>query len=140
MEEQKKMSLQVSTGAQLIELKNENGRKIGEFEFIPTALGIIERYKEVASFFDGYQFPKEPTEEDLLALEKGVKEQFDKLFNYPVSDGIFEKCYALTVVEDGDFFFEKVLDGISGLIEQTMKVRVERKKQKIRKYTAKYKK
>ena len=138
MEEQNRMSLQVSTGAQLIDVLNENGRKIGEFEFIPTDLGIIDRYKDVAAFFDGYQFPKDPTEEDLLELESKVKEQFNKLFNYPVADGIFEKCYALTVVEDGDFFFEKVLDGISGLIEQTMKTRVERKKQKIRKYTAKY--
>lgn len=132
------MTLQVSTGAQLIELQNENGTKIGQFEFVPTDVGIIERYRKVADFFDTYQLPKEPTEEDLLALENSVREQFDLLFGYHVSDGMFENCAALTVVEDGDFFFEKVLDGISGLIEKTMKARVERKKQKIRKYTAKY--
>lgn len=135
-----RMTLQVSTGAQVIDLVNENGTKIGQFEFVPTDVGIIERYKDVANFFDSYQFPKEPAEEDLLSLENSVKEQFNQLFGYQVAEGMFEKCAALTVVEDGDFFFEKVLDGISGLIEQTMKARVEKKKQKIRKYTAKYKK
>lgn len=135
-----RMTLQVSTGAQVIDLLNENGTKIGQFEFVPTDVGIIERYKNIVNFFDSYQFPKEPTDEDLLQLENSVREQFDMLFGYQVADGMFKKCAALTVVEDGDFFFEKVLDGISGLIEQTMKARVEKKKQKIRKYTAKYKK
>ena len=69
-----------------------------------------------------------------------MKDQFNQLFGYQVADGMFEKCAALTVVEDGDFFFEKVLDGISSLIAETMKARVEKKKEKIRKYTAKYKK
>lgn len=136
--EKKQLSLQVSTGAQLIELKNENGRKIGEFEFIPTDTGIIERYKDVVKYFDDYALPKEPTEDDLMKLERGVRDQFDHLFGYEVSDGIFSKCGALTIVEDGDFFFEKVLDGVAGLIEQTMKARVEKKKQKILAYTAKY--
>ena len=138
MAEQNKMSLQVSTGAQLIELLNETGRKIGEFEFVPTDVGIVDRYKDVVKFFDSYTFPEDPKEEDLLALENGVREQFNHLFGYEVSNGMFGKCGALTIVEDGDFFFEKVLDGVSGLIEQTMKTRVERKRQKIRKYTSKY--
>ncbi len=137
---QNKLTLQVTTGAQLIDLLNESGRKIGEFEFVPTDTGIIERYKGVAQFFDNYTFPKNPTEDDFMALENSVREQFDLLFGYNVSEGMFGKCGALTVVEDGDFFFEKVLDGITGLIEQTMKTRVEKKKQKIRKYTAKYSK
>ena len=49
---QGRMTLQVSTGAQLIELLNENGRKFGEFELVPTDIGIVDRYRDVVKYFD----------------------------------------------------------------------------------------
>ncbi|MCD8047114.1 MAG: hypothetical protein LUD80_00725 [Clostridiales bacterium] len=51
---------------------------------------------------------------------------------------MFAKCNPLTLTADGDFYVENVLDGIAGLINSQTSQRVERKKAKIRKATAKY--
>ena len=51
------MKLTVNTGAMNIDVENEKGRKIGEFEFIPTDSNILQRYESVVDFFNGIKFP-----------------------------------------------------------------------------------
>lgn len=134
-----KLTLKVNTGAVTVDVENENGKKIGEFEFVPTDTDIINRYGAVVDFFNYVTFDEnEPNEELVKRFSSQIREQFDYLFNYPVSESIFTKCGPLTPTQDGDFFFEKVLDGIRALIEKVTNERVEKKMKKIRKATAKY--
>lgn len=51
---------------------------------------------------------------------------------------MFAVCNPLTLVSDGDFYVEKVLEGIGNLIEQVTNQRLEKKKTKIQKATAQY--
>lgn len=133
------LKLKVNTGAVLVAVENENGRKIGEFEFIPTDTDIANRYERVVDFFNHVEFREEADKaEEVRRFSEEIRKQFDLLFNYPVSDGIFSQCGPLTMTQDGDFFFEHVLEGISGIIEQTMSVSLEKKMKKIRNATAKY--
>ena len=39
-----KLTLKVDTGAVTVDVENENGKKIGEFEFVPTDTDIVNRY------------------------------------------------------------------------------------------------
>lgn len=134
-----KLTLKVDTGAVTVDVENENGKKIGEFEFIPTDTDIVNRYGSVVEFFNNVSFNEnEGNEEIVKKFSSQIREQFDHLFNYPVSDSIFSKCGPLTPVQNGDFFFEVVLDGIRGIIENVTNERVEKKMKKIRKATAKY--
>lgn len=136
------MKLTVNTGALLIDVENEKGRKIGEFEFVPTDSNILTRYEDVVRFFNEVSFKDDLTEEETIqemkAFETQIREQFDYLFGYSVSDGIFKNCGPLTVVSNGDYFFEEVITGIAGLIEQVTNERIEAKMKKVRKVTAKY--
>ena len=134
-----KLTLKVDTGAVTVDVENENGKKIGEFEFVPTDTDIVNRYGSVVEFFNNVSFNEnEGNEEIVKKFSSQIREQFDHLFNYPVSDSIFSKCGPLTPVQNGDFFFEVVLDGIRGIIENVTNERVEKKMKKIRKATAKY--
>lgn len=137
------LKLKANTGAVLVAVENENGRKIGEFEFIPTDSDIANRYGKVVDFFNHVEFHDksdkvEDRAEEIRRFSEEIRKQFDLLFNYPVSDSIFSQCGPLTTTQDGDFFFEHVLDGIAGIIEQTMNTRLEKKMKKIRNATAKY--
>lgn len=134
-----KLTLKVDTGAVTVDVENENGMKIGEFEFVPTDTDIVNRYGSVVEFFNNVSFNEnEGNEEIVKKFSSQIREQFDHLFNYPVSDSIFSKCGPLTPVQNGDFFFEVVLDGIRSIIEKVTNERIEKKMKKIRKATAKY--
>ena len=114
-----KLTLKVNTGAVTVNVENENGKKIGEFEFVPTDTDILKRYGSVVDFFNNVSFEEnEVNEETVKKFSDQIREQFDHLFNYPVSDSIFSKCGPLTPVQNGDFFFEVVLDGIRCIIEK----------------------
>lgn len=136
--------LTVDTGAIPVEVRDKDGETLGTFKFIPTDTGIIGRYDKVIEFFNSIEFTDEMTDEEtaekVKELDTKIGEQFNFLFGYKVADGIFGKCAPCTVTENGDMYFEVVLEQIAGLIEKVMKTRIEKKLKKIRKYTDKYKK
>lgn len=136
------MKLTVNTGAIVIDLEDEKGRKLGQFDFVPTDSNILDRYEKVVEFFNSTKFQdgltEEQSEQEMKNYAKAVREQFDFLFDYPVSQEIFSHCGPLTVVANGDLFFETVLDGIAGLIEKVLDQRIKKKLDKIKKVTGKY--
>ena len=67
-----------------------------------------------------------------------IGEQFDYLLGENAHEGIFGKVSALSLNSDGDFFFEGIIEGLGGIIEQITKKRVDKKLKKIKKYTDKY--
>lgn len=131
------LTLHVDTGAQIINI-DDKGEIIGQFRFNPTDLDIVKRYEKVVEKMSAITLPEEPDEKDILAVSDEIKDSFDYLLNYKVSDGIFAKCNPLTPITNGDFYFENVMEGIANLIEKTMNQRIEKKRAKIQKATAKY--
>ena len=132
------LKLKANTGSVMVPIFDENDKKIGEMRFIPTDTDILKRYSKVVEFFNGVTFSDEPTENEIVDFSESIKNQFDDLFNYHVSEEIFSVCSPLTVIENGDFFFENILEGIAGIIETILNQRIEKKMKKIRKATAKY--
>lgn len=131
----KTLALNVDTGSILVEVKDK-GEKIGEFRFNPCDLDIAKRYEKVADVLSNLKVSDDPDMDEVFAFSDKVKEQFDYLLNYKVSDAIFAKCNPLTPLADGELYYVKVLDGIVGLFEQTTNQRMS----KINEATAKYRK
>lgn len=129
--------LSVDSGAIMVPV-DDNGEIIGHIRFNPNDLDIVKRYDGVIDTFNAITMPDKPNVEELLALSDKIKEQFDALMGYPVSDVLFSKCNPLTPITNGDFFFENVLDGLKTLIETTMKQRLDKKRKKIQAATSKY--
>ena len=131
------MTLSVDTGSLLINI-DDKGDVIGQFRFNPSDIDIAKRYKKVADKFNSISLAEEPSDEEIFAVTDEIKKQFDYLLNYNVSDEIFKKANPLTPIKGGNFYCENVLEGISGLIEKVTNERLEKKKAKIQKATAKY--
>jgi hypothetical protein len=134
---QETMKLSVDTGSLLIDI-DDKGEIIGQFRFNPNDLDIVKRYDEVVKTLEAIQVPENSDENTIFEISDELKKQMDYLLNYNVSSEIFTKCNPLTLTASGDFYIENVLEGIAGLIEKTMNQRLEKKKAKIRKATAKY--
>lgn len=136
-QQQEVMTLSIDTGSVLINI-DDKGEIVGSFKFNPSDLDIAKRYEKVVSALDAITLSDNPDPDDVFAISDELKRQIDYLLNYNVSSEIFAKCNPLTLTEDGDFFVEKVIDGIAGLIEKMMDQRIQKKKAKIKKATAKY--
>lgn len=138
------MKLTVDTGAITIELVDKKGNEIGTFDFNPSDSNILARYKNVVNYFSSISErigeAGKAGAEDVTRVSGEIAEQIDYLLGYKVSEHIFGRIGALTVTGNGDFFFERVLDEIAGVIEKVTNQRVEKKLERIRKATAKYSK
>ena len=134
---QEVMTLSVDTGSVLINV-DDKGEVIGQFRFNPSDLDILRRYEAVVDAMNAIVIPEDAGADDMLRVSDEIKKQFDFLLNYNVSDGIFAKCNPFSMTAGGDFYFESVLDGIAGLIEKVTNQRIEKKRKKIEKATAKY--
>ena len=135
------MRLQVETGAVTVAVEDERGETLGQFDFNPADSNILKRYGDVAAFFGRVDYGTEDMteEEQLQAMDRlcdDIRAQFDYLLGTEAAEGLFGKCGPLTVTKDGSFYFERVLDGLGGLIEQVTKKRLDRKLDRIRKAAA----
>lgn len=131
------MNLSVDTGSILVNV-DDNGEIIGQFRFNPNDPDIINRFEKVVDVLEGITFAEDGDEKEIFRISDTIKEQFDYLLNYKVSDGIFGTCNPLTLLSNGDFYFENVMEGIGNLIESIANERLKKKKAKIKKATAKY--
>lgn len=97
-------------------------------------------YEKVVEALEAITFSNNTDADEMFKASDEVKKQMDYLLNYNVSNEIFAKCNPFTLTDSGDFYVEKVFEEIGGLIEEKMNKRLEKKKAKIRKATAAYRK
>lgn len=139
MAQEMKFQLKTDTGAVTVPIIDEkDGEVIGSFKFNPNDLDIIKRYEKVVESLNAMSVPDNAGTEEIFVVTDEIKRQVDYLLNYNVSSELFAKCNPLTLTSNGDFYVENVLDGIAVIIEQATNQRIEKKKAKIRKATAKY--
>lgn len=139
MKQEYNFELRTDTGAITVPVIDEkDGEIIGKFKFNPNDLDIVKRYEKVAVALGNITVPEDADTEEILKISDEIKKQFDYLLNYNVSAELFAKCNPLTLTANGDFYVENIINGIAGIIEQATDQRLEKKKAKIRKATAKY--
>lgn len=139
MTQELSLELKLDAGFVTVPIIDEkDGGTLGHLKFNPNDFDIITRYESVAKELESIQIDKDSGENALFEVSDKIKEQIDYLLNFNVSGEVFAVCNPLTLVSDGDFYVEKVLEGIGNLIEQVTNQRLEKKKTKIQKATAQY--
>lgn len=140
-----------------LNLVDIDGKPLGKFTIDPGDIHIVERYADAMTALDELRKQYNISDGDIWAqaeviktLEAKTREQFDRLLGYNAAKDLFSKKDALSMNEDGDFYFEQLLIAIStyasGEIEQGYKKKEERRAnrltpeqlEKIEKATAKY--
>lgn len=124
--------LQVDTGVIDVPVYDKD-KQIGTITFNPTDVGIIDRYETAV---ENIEKLNEKTE--LSEIEAGLIEQFDYIFKSETKSTLFCNVSPITVMANGDFFFETILEGVGGIVEKATEKRIKKKKARIDKALAKY--
>lgn len=136
------LKLNVSTTAVTVPICDVDAKgneiEIGAFRFNPSDIDIVRRYEQVIDKLNAMEISEDIDE--VLKASDIMKEQFNYLLGYNVSDDIFKICNPFSPTSNGDFFVEVVLDGIANIVETVTNERIAKKEAKIRRATAKYKK
>ena len=131
----------VDRGLEHYTSEDKNGTVLGKFEMNPADLELVKRYEHVAEAVSHIADNVEEIK-DIVKIVKEMEEklnkQIDYLFNSNVSQSFFSITSPFTVLANGEFFVENVLNAIGKLIEAETGKRFEKVQTKIGKYTSKY--
>lgn len=110
----------IDSGKKVYNLASMDGIELGEFSFCPTDTTIIRRYDEVfAKFTELLQLDENmDAGEAAKKVECIIREQFDYLFGFPVSDSFFRDIKPLAILENNEIFAVYVLKVIGGVIDR----------------------
>ena len=114
---------------------------LGKFEMNPADVELVKRYEHVSEAVSHIADNVDESKDivDIVKeMEEKLNKQIDYLFNSNVSQSFFSITSPFTVLANGEFFVENVLNAIGKLIEAETGKRFEKVQTKINQYTSKY--
>lgn len=131
----------VDRGLEEYTIEDKNGTVLGKFEMNPADVELVKRYEHVAESVSHIADDVDESK-DIVDIVKEMEEklntQIDYLFNSNVSQSFFSITSPFTVLANGEFFVENVINAIGKLIEAETGKRFKKVQTKIGKYTSKY--
>ena len=131
----------VDRGLEQYTIEDKNGTVLGKFEMNPADVELVKRYEHVAEAVSHIADNVDESKDivDIIKeMEEKLNKQIDYLFNSNVSQSFFSITSPFTVLANGEFFVENVLNAIGKLIEAETGKRFEKVQTKINQYTSKY--
>ncbi len=131
----------VDRGLEEYTIEDKNGTVLGKFEMNPADVELVKRYEHVAEAVSHIADDVDESKDivDIVKeMEEKLNNQIDYLFNSNVSQIFFSITSPFTVLPNGEFFVENVLNAIGSLIEAETGKRFKKVQTKIGKYTSKY--
>ena len=132
----------VDSGLCTYDIKDKEGRLLGQFSFNPSDTDIVKRHEKVVSAFEKMEIPDMNGNNLAKGLEKVdsfIYEQINYLLDSKdAAESFFSIMGPLSPLASGQFFVESVLDAIGQAIQMETGERVKKISGKIRKHTSKY--
>lgn len=125
--------LQLDTGLEEIQFRDELGRLLATVWFNPTDMGIATRARAEMEALER-RWKGTGQEPDLAALEQEVRQLFDRIFACPFSETVFESISPLALMEDGRCFYESLLEALLPVMEKCIREKAEKSHEHLRKY------
>lgn len=114
-----------------------DGNVFSKFRINPTDIRTGERAIASAEFFQTIK--AESFDVDTVGqLQKDIEDKISYILGYDSSKDIFGEVSALTVLPDGRFFVEIIVDKIMEIVQPAVKARQEAMAKRADKYTKKY--
>ena len=127
----------IDDGSKVYNIKNKRGEILGKFTFRPSDTNIVNRYEEVAEFFNSFKMPKE-TDQAIKVAEKEMTEKMSYLIGGDAGEAFFSIMGPFSALASGELFVENVLGAVANVIERELSVRTKRVQRRMNKYVAKY--
>ena len=137
-------TITIDDGLKTYDIVNKSGKLLGQFSFNPSDTNIIRRHAEVINSLEklSENVPEDAEEKDgteaLKEIEGIIYEKVDYLLNADVAREFFAIMGPMTLLENGQFFVENVIDAIGQAISAETGARVKKLNTKVRKHTSKY--
>lgn len=127
----------IDDGSKVYNIKNKQGKMLGQFEFRPSDTNIVKRYEEVVDFFNNFTVP-EDTDQAIQTAEKEMTEKMSYLIGGDAGEAFFTIMGPFSALASGELFVENVLSAIAKVIEKELSVRTKKVQRRMNKYVAKY--
>ena len=127
----------IDNGCETFVIKTNAGEEYAKLIFNPSDPEIYTRYTKISKAIDEKEFNTD-TIEGVNEVNSFLVKQMSDLLNRDTSEELFGKQSPLSILADGDFFIDKLLDIIPKIVEERTKQRFDKKIEKIKKATAKY--
>lgn len=135
--------IEIDDGSEVFDIFNKQGKLLGQFTFIPSDFDLVKRYEKTVDAFEKIHAElstvENPDIDYINELDKRMGDQVDYLFNAPVSKTFFSITSPFTILENGQFFIENVINAIRRVIEQKRDVKLKAVESHVKQYTEKYK-
>lgn len=132
----------IDDGSRVYNIRNKRGELIGQFTFVPSDLGVADRYRHAVKAFDELQQQIENTpditDEIMGDIKVKMMNEIDAAFGANVSESFFKTTGPFTLLADGDIFVVHIFDCLKTVIEKETGTRLEKVKSRASKYTQKY--
>lgn len=133
--------INAKTGYRTVTIMDEdNDRVIGSFKFNPTDSNLMRRANEVNEYLRTLDVSGAggADGESLQRVCDTIAEKVDYLLGCKTSTTVFSTLGPLSVMEDGELFFEFLLDRIGDLINEITEERIKKKMDRVAAATAEY--
>lgn len=132
--------IKINDGKKEYEIVNQNDEVLGSFRFNPADTNIVEKYNGIVECLESFSpDPQKKATEAFTDAGNLLKEKMNDLFGEDTSKTFFSITGPFTPLSNGQFFVESILEGIGAVIEKEMKVRLKKVRERMNKYTDKYK-
>lgn len=132
----------INDGSRVYNIKNQRGEMMGKFSFVPSDIGVSDRYKHAVKVFEELQSQLENTtdmsDKTMAEIKKKMVDEIDYAFDANVSESFFKITGPFTLLSNGDFFVVNIFEALRSVIEKETGVRLEKAKSRASKYTQKY--
>lgn len=124
------LTLAIDTGDETFCITNAKGEAIAELTFNPADVGIGIRYKEASEHLKAL---KDSSIDDVLQLDEMLRKEFAFLLGRDNVSEAFSKISPLALLKDGRWFFEALMETVSGIIDKTTEERMKKTEERIQK-------
>lgn len=131
-------TLNIKTGLTHTEIKNEDGEVIGSFAFLPSDPDILGRAEQTIEFFNELEFPDLSETDQRVLFCAEIKKRLDFLLGCN-TEKAFQSISPVALMENGDFYFEAIVEYVCSVVEKEHKARINKKLQKVRKAVTDFK-
>jgi len=114
-------------------IKNKQGKELGILYFNPSDMGMMERWDE---FIDKMNDISDINDDNFKEVSDEIVTNINDMFKG--AESFFEITHPLSMTNNGDFYFENVVEVLGGIVEDITNERIEKKLKKIKKVTGKY--
>lgn len=135
------ISTKLDSGLTTFTFEDMDGHVFSSFRINPADMGLITRSEEFQEYFS--ELGKGDFGDDARAIaqkEQEIGEKMNYLLGYKSYDDVFGEVGPLTLLPDGKFFVEHVMERFTDSIAPIIAERQKKMEKNIDKYTRKYEK